>query len=61
VPLIRLSSEAGIPGEDVGQSLRVGLATAAAAGVRELAIMAQTGRRSLGILRKDTREGVGLT
>jgi integrase len=38
--------------------LRAGLATAAAAaGVPERAIMAQTGHRSLGTLRKYIREG----
>jgi integrase len=41
-----------------GHSLRAGLATAAAAaGVPERAIMAQTGHRSLATLRKYIREG----
>ena len=41
-----------------GHSLRAGLATAAAAaGVSERAIMAQTGHRSVTMLRKYIREG----
>jgi integrase len=51
-------AKAGIPGDYAGHSLRAGLATAAAAaGVPERAIMAQTGHRSLATLRKYIREG----
>src|SRR5579862_6719471 len=54
----RLIAKAGIPGDYAGHSLRAGLATAAAAaGVSERAIMAQTGHRSLATLRKYIREG----
>jgi len=49
--------KAGIPGDYAGRCLRVGLTTAAAAGVRERAIMAQKGNRSLASLRKYIREG----
>lgn len=49
---------AGIQGDFSGHSLRAGLATAAAAaGVSERAIMAQTGHKSLAALRKYIREG----
>jgi hypothetical protein len=57
MPVIRLGAKAGIPGDYAGEFLRVGLATAAAAGVRERAIMAQTGHRSLATPRKYIREG----
>ena len=55
----RLAARAGMEAGDLaGHSLRAGLATAAAAaGVPERAIMAQTGHRSLGTLRKYIREG----
>jgi integrase len=53
----KLIAKAGISGDDAGHSLRAGLATAAAAGVPERAIMAQTGHRSLATLRKWIREG----
>ena len=54
----KLAAKAGIPGDYAGHSLRAGLATAAAAaGVPERAIMAQTGHRSLASLRKYIREG----
>jgi integrase len=55
----RLAAQAGMEVKDLaGHSLRAGLATAAAAaGVPERAIMAQTGHRSLGTLRKYIREG----
>jgi integrase len=44
----KLIAKADIPGDYAGHSLRAGLATAAAAaGVPERAIMAQTGNRSL--------------
>jgi len=46
------------PATYAGHSLRAGLATAAAkAGVSERAIMAQTGHKSLSILRKYIRDG----
>ena len=55
----RLAAQAGMEAKDLaGHSLRAGLATAAAAaGVSERAIMAQTGHRSLATLRKYIREG----
>ena len=55
----RLAAAAGMETKDLaGHSLRAGLATAAAAaGVPERAIMAQTGHRSLATLRKYIREG----
>jgi hypothetical protein len=53
----KLIANAGIPADYAGHSLRAGLATAAAAGVPERAIMAQTGHRSLATLRKYIREG----
>jgi len=55
----RAAANAGLsPAELSGHSLRAGLATAAAAaGVGERAIMAQTGHRSLTTLRKYIREG----
>ena len=54
----KLITKAGIAGDYAGHSLRAGLATAAAAaGVPERAIMAQTGHRSLATLRKYIREG----
>ena len=54
----KLIAQASIPGDYAGHSLRAGLATAAAAaGVPERAIMAQTGHRSLATLRKYIREG----
>ncbi|MGA3076196.1 MAG: tyrosine-type recombinase/integrase [Bryobacteraceae bacterium] len=55
----RLAGQAGMEAHDLaGHSLRAGLATAAAAaGVSERAIMAQTGHRSLATLRKYIREG----
>jgi integrase len=55
----RLAAQAGMEADDLaGHSLRAGLATAAAAaGVPERAIMAQTGHRSLATLRKYIREG----
>jgi integrase len=55
----RLAAAAGMETKDLaGHSLRAGLATAAAAaGVSERAIMAQTGHRSLATLRKYIREG----
>jgi len=55
----RLAAAAGMEARDLaGHSLRAGLATAAAAaGVSERAIMAQTGHRSVGTLRKYIREG----
>jgi integrase len=55
----RLAAQAGMEAGDLaGHSLRAGLATAAAAaGVPERAIMAQTGHRSLATLRKYIREG----
>jgi integrase len=55
----RSASAAGLDsGEVAGHSLRSGLATsAAAAGVPERAIMAQTGHRSLATLRKYIRSG----
>ncbi|HLY17353.1 MAG TPA: tyrosine-type recombinase/integrase, partial [Bryobacteraceae bacterium] len=54
-----LAAQAGMEARDLaGHSLRAGLATAAAAaGVPERAIMAQTGHRSLATLRKYIREG----
>ena len=46
------------PGRDAGHALRSGLATAAAqAGVRERAILAQTGHRALTMVRRSSREG----
>jgi integrase len=52
------TAKEGIAGDYAGHSLRAGLATAAAAaGVPERAIMAQTGHRSLNTLRKYIREG----
>lgn len=55
----RLAAQAGIEANDLaGHSLRAGLATAAAAaGVSERSIMAQTGHRSLATVRKYIREG----
>ena len=55
----RCATAAGLAAADLaGHSLRAGLATAAAAaGVSERAIMAQTGQRSLATLRKYIREG----
>jgi integrase len=55
----RLAAHAGREAKDLaGHSLRAGLATAAAAaGVSERAIMAQTGHRSLATLRKYVGEG----
>jgi integrase len=55
----RSAAAAGLDSTDVaGHSLRSGLATsAAAAGVPERAIMAQTGHRSLATLRKYIRSG----
>jgi site-specific recombinase XerD len=55
----RCARAAGLEASDLaGHSLRAGLATAAAAaGVSERAIMAQTGHRSLTTLRKYIREG----
>ena len=55
----RRAAQAGMETRDLaGHSLRAGLATAAAAaGVSERAIMAQTGHRSLATLRKYLREG----
>jgi len=55
----RLAGRAGLEVADLaGHSLRAGLATAAAAaGVPERAIMAQTGHRSVTTLRKYIREG----
>jgi site-specific recombinase XerD len=55
----RLAAQAGMQARDLaGHSLRAGLATAAAAaGVPERAIMAQTGHKSLATLRKYIREG----
>ncbi len=55
----RLATQAGMEARDLaGHSLRAGLATAAAAaGVSERSIMAQTGHRSLATLRKYIREG----
>ena len=54
----RLIAKAGIASDYAGHSLRAGLATAAAAaGVPERAIRAQTGHRSLATLRKYIREG----
>jgi site-specific recombinase XerD len=55
----RLAAQAGMEARDLaGHSLRAGLATAAAAaGVPERAIMAQTGHRALATLRKYIREG----
>ena len=59
--VIRLSAKAGIRGDYAGHSLRVGLATAAAAGVRERANVAQTGHRPLAMLRKYICEGTLFT
>jgi len=55
----RCARSAGLGSADLaGHSLRAGLATAAAAaGVSERAIMAQTGHRSLATVRKYIREG----
>lgn len=55
----RCARAAGIDASDfAGHSLRAGLATAAAAaGVSERSIMAQTGHRSLATVRKYIREG----
>ena len=55
----RSAGAAGLPAADLaGHSLRAGLATsAAAAGVSERAIMAQTGHRSVATVRKYIREG----
>jgi integrase len=55
----RSAAAAGLESTHVaGHSLRSGLATsAAAAGVPERAIMAQTGHRSLATLRKYIRSG----
>jgi site-specific recombinase XerD len=55
----RAAVRAGLdPGNYAGHSLRAGLATsAAAAGVRERAIMNQTGHKSLPTLRRYIREG----
>ena len=58
--IVKRSAEAaGLAASDLaGHSLRSGLATAAAAaGVSERAIMAQTGHRSIATLRKYIREG----
>lgn len=58
VALVVKRLTAGIQGDFSGHSLRAGLATAAAAaGVSERAIMAQTGHKSLATLRKYIREG----
>ena len=55
----RAAGAAGLAAAELaGHSLRAGLATAAAAaGVSERAIMAQTGHRSLTTVRKYIREG----
>ncbi|HSH80768.1 MAG TPA: tyrosine-type recombinase/integrase, partial [Herpetosiphonaceae bacterium] len=55
----RTAQAAGLdPAMFAGHSLRAGLATsAAAAGVSERAIMAQTGHRSVAIARRYIREG----
>lgn len=54
----RLTAGQGIQGDFAGHSLRAGLATAAAAaGVSERAIMAQTGHKSLATLRRYIRDG----
>jgi len=55
----RLAAQAGMETRNLaGHSLRAGLATAAAAaGVPERSIMAQTGHRSLATLRKYIRQG----
>jgi site-specific recombinase XerD len=55
----RLAAQAGMEARNLaGHSLRAGLATAAAAaGVPERSIMAQTGHRSLATLRKYIRQG----
>jgi integrase len=55
----RAAGRAGLePGEYAGHSLRAGLATQAAMnGASELAIMKQTGHRSLATVRKYIREG----
>jgi integrase len=57
--LKRMAEHAGLPPADfAGHSLRSGLATAAAAaGVSERAIMAQTGHRSLATVRRYIRSG----
>lgn len=57
--LKRMAEQAGLPpAEFAGHSLRSGLATAAAAaGVSERAIMAQTGHRSLATVRRYIRSG----
>jgi site-specific recombinase XerD len=57
--LKRAAGAAGLAADELaGHSLRAGLATAAAAaGVSERAIMAQTGHRSLATARKYIREG----
>jgi hypothetical protein len=56
---LSLAAQAGMEAADLaGYSLRVGLATAAAAaGVSERALMAPTGHRSLATLRKYIRVG----
>jgi integrase len=55
----RAAAAAGLdPRDYAGHSLRAGLATAAAmAGVSERAIMAQTGHRSVLMVRRYIREG----
>jgi len=57
--LKKRAAQAGLePAQLAGHSLRAGLATAAAAaGVSERVIMAQTGHRSLPVLRRYIREG----
>ncbi|MGH9438288.1 MAG: tyrosine-type recombinase/integrase [Terriglobia bacterium] len=54
----RLTPKIGLAGNYAGHSLRSGLATAAAAaGLPERAIMAQTGHKSLVAMRRYIREG----
>ena len=55
--VIKLSAKAGIPSDNAGHFLRVGLAATAAAGVRERANVAKTGHRSLASLRRYICEG----
>ena len=54
-----VAAAAGLdPARDAGHSLRAGLATAAAqAGASERVIMAQTGHKSLPMVRTSIREG----
>jgi integrase len=55
----RAAVAAGLdPARNAGHSLRAGLATSAAAGVEERAIVAQTGHRSVAVARRYIRDGL---